>query len=72
MSHLDEHGMATAEFCVGTLGAAMIGVVLYRLGMLDDNNPWIDSLREILERSLGWGTLRSLFDHIPRYGLKIL
>lgn len=67
----DERGMATAEYTVGTLGAVMIAAVLYRLGMLDHDNPWFDGFHEILQRALGWGTLRDLFGHMPRFGIKI-
>ena len=70
MSHHDERGMATAEYSVGTLGAVLIGAVLYKFGILNDN-PWMHSLREILERALGWGTMRELFDHVPRFGIRL-
>jgi hypothetical protein len=70
MFHHDDRGMATAEYTVGTLGAVMIGAVLYRLGLLDSDNPWMESFRTILERALGWGTLRDMFDHLPRFGLR--
>ena len=67
----DERGMATAEYAVGTLGAVMIGVVLYRLGMLDHNSPWFESFREVLERSLGWGLWRRLLENTPRFGIRL-
>jgi hypothetical protein len=70
MSHHDERGMATAEYTVGTLGAVLIGAVLYRLGLLDNDNPWMDSLREILERALDWGRMRDAFDHLPRFSIR--
>ncbi len=70
MSHHDERGMATAEYTVGTLGAVMIAAVLYRLGVLDNDNPWLESFNQILERALGWGTMRDLFDGMPRFGLR--
>ncbi|VXB48012.1 DUF4244 domain-containing protein [Aeromicrobium sp. 9AM] len=70
MFHHDDRGMATAEYTVGTLGAVMIGAVLYRLGLLDSDNPWMESFRAILERALGWGTLRDMFDHLPRFGIR--
>ena len=71
MFHHDDRGMATAEYTVGTLGAVMIAAVLYKFGLLDDSNPWIDSIKEILERSLGWGTLRDLIHRMPRMGIRI-
>jgi len=71
MSHHDERGMATAEYTVGTLGAVLIGAVLYRFGVLDNDNPWMDSIRDILERSLSWGRLRDAFDHLPRFGIRL-
>ena len=69
MSHHDDRGMATAEYTVGTLGAVMIATVLYKFG-IDDDGPWMDSFREILERALGWGTMRELFGHLPRFGIR--
>ena len=71
MSHHDDRGMATAEYTVGTLGAVAIAAVLYRFGLLDNDNPWMDSFREILERSLGWGAMRDMFDRIPRFGIRL-
>jgi hypothetical protein len=71
MSHHDERGMATAEYTVGTLGAVMIAAVLYKLGVLDNDNPWMESFRQILERALGWGTMRDLFDGLPRFGIRL-
>lgn len=63
----DERGMATAEYTVGTLGAVLIAAVLYKLGMLDDSNPWMDAFRDILVRALSW---RSLADFIPGLGFR--
>ena len=71
MSQHDDRGMATAEYTVGTLGAVMIGAVLYRFGILDNDNPWMESFRDILERSLGWGRMRDVFDHLPRFGIRL-
>ncbi|MEO6604117.1 MAG: DUF4244 domain-containing protein [Aeromicrobium sp.] len=68
MNPSDEKGMATAEYTVGTLGAVCIALVLYKFGMLDGDNPWLQSLKEILERALGW---RRLFDFVPGYGLRL-
>ncbi len=54
MTCRDERGMATAEYTVGTLGAVCIGLVLYKLGALDHDNPWFESFREMLVEALGW------------------
>ena len=70
MSHHDDRGMATAEYTVGTLGAVVIGAVLYRFGLLDNDNPWMDSFREILEHSFSWGAMRDVFDRIPKLGIR--
>jgi hypothetical protein len=69
MFHHDDRGMATAEYTVGTLGAVMIATVLYRLGLLDNDNPWMDSFREILERALGWDAIHDLIHRMPRLGI---
>lgn len=64
----NERGMATAEYTVGTLGAVCIGLVLYKLGVLDHDNPWFDHVRDVLRRALVW---RPLPDFIPGLGLRI-
>lgn len=64
-----ERGMATAEYTVGTVGAVFIALVLYRLGLLDHDNPWVESIKEVLQRALVW---RKLGDVIPGLGSKIL
>ncbi|MEV7398360.1 DUF4244 domain-containing protein [Aeromicrobium sp. NPDC092404] len=71
MSHHDDRGMATAEYTIGTLGAVVIAAALFRLGLLDHGNPWLDSFKEILDRALGWGRLRSLFDTVPGIGIRV-
>lgn len=44
-----DHGMATAEYAVGTLGAACVAGVLVQLGTSD----WFgDQLMEVLRRAL--------------------
>ncbi|MBC7630282.1 DUF4244 domain-containing protein [Aeromicrobium sp.] len=68
MRHHLERGMATAEYTVGTLGTVMIAVVLYKLGMLDHDNPWFESFRKVLERALMW---RRLVDFIPGLGIRL-
>ena len=60
MTSRDDSGAATAEHCVGTLGAVLIATVLIRLGVLDDHNPWRDAFTDILEHALGWGRLGDL------------
>lgn len=67
MAVRDEQGMATAEYAVGTLGAACFGLVLYKLGMLDGDSPWFQTFKDIIERALGW---RILVDFVPGVGLK--
>ena len=67
-SSQDERGMATAEYTVGTLGAVCIGLVVYKLGILDQDNPWLDSLRDILQKALGWRSI--VPDFIPGLGLR--
>jgi hypothetical protein len=60
MDRLHDRGMVSAEYSVGTLGAVLIATVLYKLGILNDHNPWLDSFRDLLKRSLEWGALRDL------------
>ncbi len=62
----NECGMATAEFTVGTVGAVLIAAVLYKLGLLDHHNPWLDAFKSVLERALAWHTIS---DFIPGLGL---
>ncbi len=64
----DERGMATAEYTVGTLGAVCVGLILYKLGALDHDNPWFEAFRDMLERALGWRSI--LPDFIPGLGIK--
>lgn len=66
----NDRGMATAEYTVGTLGAVMIASVLYKLGLLDDHNPWMEAFKDLLERALGWGKLRDLFEGVPGFGFR--
>lgn len=61
-----DRGTVTAEFTVGTFGAVLIAVVLYKLGMLDHHNPWADAFKRVVERALAW---RKLSDFIPGLGL---
>ena len=69
MSHHDDRGMATAEYTVGTLGAVCFAFTLYKFGVLDDN-PWMETFREILQRAFGWGPMRDAFEGVPRFGVR--
>ncbi|MCW2549868.1 MAG: hypothetical protein JWN96_4328 [Mycobacterium sp.] len=62
-----QRGMVTAEFTVGTFGTVLIAAVLYKLGVLDNHNPWIEAFKEIAQRALAW---RKLSDFIPGLGLR--
>lgn len=68
--HAHDRGMATAEFTVGTIGAVLMATVLLRLGLLDNDNPWLESLRDILERAFGWEHMHDLLKRVPRVGLR--
>lgn len=64
----DERGMATAEYTVGTLGAVGIGLILYKLGVLDHDNPWFESFRDVLNRALSWHRVFGIDpSRIPRF-----
>ncbi len=63
-----ERGMATAEYTVGTLGAVCIALVLYKLGMLEDDNPWFQTFRDLVVKALSWRSL--LPDFVPGMGLR--
>lgn len=67
MTTRNQRGMVTAEFTVGTFGTVLIAAILYKLGVLDHNNPWIEAFRNVLERALAW---HKLSDFIPGLGLK--
>jgi hypothetical protein len=58
--------MVAAEYCVGTVGAVLIAAVLYKLGILDSDNPWIKNFKEVVERALAW---RKLSDIVPGPGM---
>lgn len=64
----DERGMATAEYTVGTLGAVCIALVLYKLGMLEDDNPWFQTFRDLVVKALSWRSL--IPDFVPGMGLR--
>ena len=51
-SSRDDRGMATAEYAVGTLGAACIACVLIQLGAHDPS--WITSIFDRLGDVLKW------------------
>jgi hypothetical protein len=58
--------MVAAEYCVGTFGAVLIAAVLYKLGMLDNDNPWVKAFKEVAQRALIWHNLK---DFIPGLGI---
>lgn len=67
MRHPCEHGMATAEYTIGTLGAVFIAAFLFKLGLEDS---WLfDQMRDIIERALRPGLLLDLLDDVPWFGL---
>jgi len=68
MTTRDERGMVTAEYTVGTLGAVCIALILCKCGMVDGDNPWLQSFKEIIQRALAW---RDLVDFIPGLGLRL-
>lgn len=68
MTTLKQRGMVTAEFTVGTFGAVLIAAVLYKLGMLDSHNPWVEHFKDVVERALAW---RKLSDFIPGLGIRL-
>lgn len=67
MRHPREHGMATAEYTVGTVGAVFCAAVLFKLGA--DHGWFVDELRDILERALRPGVLIEQMRHLPRFGI---
>ncbi len=66
MTHARERGMATAEYSVATLGAVLIAVVLFKLGLED--SWFVDQLRDIIERALRPGLLLEHLSNLPRLG----
>ena len=63
--HPREHGMATAEYTVGTLGAVLLAAVLFKLGI--DDGWFVDELKDIIERALRPGVLIDQLRHGPRF-----
>lgn len=61
MAKHDDRGMATAEYTIGTVAAVMIASVLIKFGLLDNDNPWMDAFRDLLDQALGWSALRDMF-----------
>ncbi len=59
-----EHGMTTAEYAVGTLGACTIGLVVHQLAT---DGVWIDQIVEVIRRALAW---RPWFDGVPPGGIR--
>ncbi|MET0930473.1 MAG: DUF4244 domain-containing protein, partial [Aeromicrobium sp.] len=65
MTSRTEHGMSTAEYAVGMLGACTIAAVLYRLGT---DGTWWDVIADLIREAFSW---RNILGHIPRFGLRI-
>lgn len=61
MHHIDDRGMATAEYTVGTLGAVTIALLLMRLG--DPDGWFFRHLAEIFTRALDPSLLLRLVQH---------
>jgi len=60
--HRNDHGMATAEYAVGTVGTACLACALIPLGADD----WFRELiMVIIERITGWLTI----GHLPMFRL---
>ena len=66
MPHPREHGMATAEYTVGTLGAVLIAAFLFKLGL--DDSWFFEELKAIIERALEPGRLFELLKDGPWFG----
>lgn len=49
-----EHGMATAEYAVGTIGACTLALVLHEVAT---DGTWLDLLTEMFRRALSWHRL---------------
>ncbi len=62
--------MATAEYTVGTLGAVMIAAVLYKLGLLDSDNPWMESFRDDPRTGARLGSCTTCSDLLPGLGIR--
>ncbi|AWB91004.1 DUF4244 domain-containing protein [Aeromicrobium chenweiae] len=67
MAHRDDRGMATAEYTIGTLGAVLMATVLYKMGVLGVDGPWLDGLFDKIEQALSW---RNIFKGMPRLGIR--
>lgn len=64
MTSRHDHGMTTAEYAVGTVGACTVALVLHDLAT---DGVWFDQLVEVIRRALAW---RSLLDGLPVPGLR--
>jgi hypothetical protein len=64
MTTLTQRGMATAEYTVGTFGAVLIAAVLYKIGLLDSHNPWIEHFKSVVEHALSWHKLSDFIPHL--------
>lgn len=66
MTRRVEGGMATAEYAIGTVGAALIGIVLYKFAQLGVDAPWAVELAKKVRHALSW---RNILDGVPGRGL---
>lgn len=57
-----QRGMATAEYACGTVGAAVIAMVIYKMGILGIDGPWLDGLMDRVKEALQW---RSILRGLP-------
>lgn len=60
-------GMSTAEYTVGTLGAAFVAVCLVKLGL--DGGWLFEELKRVIERALEPGRLLEIVEDGPWFGI---
>jgi hypothetical protein len=63
MASRPDHGMSTAEYAVGTVGACTVAMVLYQLGA---DGTWFDHVMDLIREALAWRNLFDVFPHIGR------
>lgn len=54
-----EHGMVTAEYTIGTMGAVLLSLVIYKLGLLGIDGPWIADFAAKVRHALSWRSILS-------------
>lgn len=64
MTARSDHGMTTAEYAVGTVGACTIGLAIHHLAT---DGVWIEQIIEVIRRALAW---RTLLDGVPPGGIR--